>query len=376
VCARVAIVYNEPVFSRYHNRGEEAAVIGVLDAVEAVHRSLLELGYDVNQVPLAPPLKQARNQINKLEADLVFNLFEGFPGYPETEAEIPDILSRLAIPYTGCPGAALRLALDKAKTKVILKEAGIATPDFQLLLPETISAFRLTYPCIVKPVAEDASHGLSEKSVVSNFTSLKEQVELISQSYGGQALVEEFISGREFNVTIIGNANCTVLPVSEIDYLLPDGMPEILTFAAKWQSDSLYFKGTKVICPAEIGPEYQKNIKDTALKTFRRLGCRGYARVDMRQDKRGGYNVIDVNPNPDISPGTGAALQAAVAGINYTRFIENIVQLALEKADDENQYTAYGKRGQASPVKNTEQYARIQTSRGSSSPGSHRQLSA
>lgn len=376
MCARVAVVYNEPVFSRYHCRGEEAAVIGVIDSVEAVQRALLELGYDVVQIPLALPLEQARTQISKLEADLVFNLFEGFPGYPETEAEIPDILSELGMPYTGCPGAVLRLALDKAKTKVILKAAGIVTPDFQLLNRETLSLFRLTYPCIVKPVAEDASHGLSEKSVVNDFASLQEQVEQISHAYGGQSLVEEFVGGREFNVTIMGNTDYTILPVSEIDYLLPDGMPEILTFAAKWQPDSPYFKGTKVVCPAEIGPEDQKIIEDTALRTFRRLGCLGYARVDMRRDKRGRCNVIDVNPNPDISPGAGAVRQAAAAGMCYTRFIENIVQLAMEKADDEDRYTAYGGRGQASPGGNTAEYARIQASRGSSCRGSHRQLSA
>jgi D-alanine-D-alanine ligase len=342
VCARVALIYNEPVFSRYHNRGEEAAVLGVLDAVEAVHGALLELGYDVIQVPLAPPLEQAGGQLNN----------------------------------TGCPGAALRLSLDKAQTKVILKAAGIATPDFQLLNLEILPTFRLAFPCIVKPVAEDASHGLSESSVVHDFTSLKEQVKQISHAYGGQALVEEFVGGREFNVTIIGNTNCTVLPVSEIDYLLPDGMPEILTFAAKWQPDSPYFKGTKVICPAEIGPEYQENMEDIALKTFRLLGCQGYARVDMRQDKRGRYNVIDVNPNPDISPSAGAVRQAAVAGMSYRQLIEKIVQMAMEKAEHENQYTAYDRRGQAGPGENTAQYARIQAIRGSGSRGSHRQLFA
>jgi D-alanine-D-alanine ligase len=371
VCARIAIVYNEPVFSHYHRRGEEAAVLGVLDAVEAVQRALLELGYDVNQVPLAPPLEQAKKQLNELEADLVFNLFEGFPGYPETEAEIPDILSELVVPHTGCPGVALRLALDKAQTKEILKVAGIATPDYQLLDRGTLSTFRLRYPCIVKPAAEDASHGLSEKSLVNDFASLQIQVEQISLAYGGRALVEEFIDGCEFNVTIMGNRDCTVLPVSEIDYLLPDGMPKILTFAAKWQPDSPYFKGTVVICPAVIGPEGQKNIEDTALKTYGLLGCRGYARVDMRQDRQGSYNVIDVNPNPDISSSAGAVRQAAAAGMNYTRFIEKIVQLAIEKAANENRHSTYGEQRQVSPGENTASYARIQANRGGSRRGGH-----
>ena len=280
MCTRVAIVYNEPVSSRYHSKGEEAAVIGVLNAVDAVYHALLKLGYDVVRVPLALPLEQAREKLNELEVNLVFNLFEGFCGYPETEAEVADILSALGVPYTGSTGPALRLALDKVKTKVILEAAGIDTPDFQLLNPEILSAFQLSYPCIVKPRGEDASHGLTERSVIHDFASLKEQVEHISNLYSGQALVEEFIDGREFNITVLGNSKCTVLPVSEIDYLLPQGMAKILSFAAKWEPDSLAFQGTNVICPAEIEVENQERITEMGLAAFRLLGCQGYARVN------------------------------------------------------------------------------------------------
>jgi D-alanine-D-alanine ligase len=229
---RVAIVYNQPSKSRYDERGEQAAVSGVLEAVAAAQDALLKLGYGVVEVPLSPPLSRAEQRLAAIEADLVFNLFEGFAGHPETEAEIAEMLAALKIPFTGCPAGALRLGLDKAKTKALLKNAGIATPDFQLLRPETLSGFRLDYPCIVKPRREDASHGLSPESVVSDFAALEKQVSAVSRYYGGQALVERFISGREFNVSVLGGA---VLPVSEIDYSLPKGVPPMLTYAAKWQ---------------------------------------------------------------------------------------------------------------------------------------------
>ncbi len=325
----IAIVYNEPRPSRYDTFGEGQAVLSVLHSVEAVSRALLELGYQVTSVPLTP-LEPIRDKLGGLKADLVFNLFEGFCGYPDTEALVPEILSELDIPYTGCSGAVLRLALDKARAKIILKAAGIDTPDFQLLSPETVPTFRLNYPCIIKPCGEDASHGLSERSVVNDFAALKKQVEVISNSYSGGALVEKFIDGREFNVTVMGNSECTVLPFSEIAYSLPPGMPRILTFAAKWEPDSLYFQGTKVICPAEIGVKDQERFTETAVAVFQLLGCRGYARVDMRLSGAGQLNVIEVNPNPDISPGSGAVLQAEAAGMSYTKFIENIVLLALE----------------------------------------------
>jgi len=338
---RVAIVYNKPHHSRYDAANEGKAVLGVLEAVEAVHRALLELGFEVIQVPLVPPLERAKRKLRNINTDLVFNLFEGFCGSPETEAILPKILSEMGIPSTGCPASALKLGLDKAKMKVILKVAGIRTPDFQLLNPETLNWFRLNYPCIVKPRCEDASHGLSPRSVVNDFASLERQIGLVSNRYSGGAMVEEFIDGREFNATILGNFEYRALPVSEIVYSLPSGMPRILTFAAKWEPDSPYFEGTKAVCPAEVAAEERERIAETAVSAFRIIGGQGYARVDMRMDREGQVNVIEVNPNPDISPGSGAVRQAEAAGMTYTQFIEKIIQLAIYGEDNENQYPPY-----------------------------------
>jgi len=324
---RIAIVYNDPVPSRYDTAGEERAVKGVLEAVEAVRRSLLELDCEVTCLPLTPPVRRVRNILSSLDADLVFNLFEGFCGQPETETLVPEYLEGIGLPFTGCPAKALELCLDKAKVKVLLQTAGIPTPDFQLLNPETLHTFRLSYPCIVKPRSEDASHGINEASVVRDSTSLLSQLKLVSGAYGN-SLVEEFVDGREFNATVMGNSQVAVLPVSEITYSLPSEMPEILTFAAKWETDSTYFRGTQVVCPVKITAKERENISKMALAAFRLLGCRGYARVDMRMDREGRLNIIEVNPNPDISPGSGTVRQAEAAGMSYIRFIERIVRLA------------------------------------------------
>jgi D-alanine-D-alanine ligase len=328
---RVAVVYNEPVPSNYDVRGEKKAVDGVLEAVEAVNTSLIELGYDVIKVPLVPPVEQVKTVLAGRAIDLVFNLFEGFCGSPQTEAIVPEIVAELGLPCTGCSAATLMLALDKAGAKKALHEAGIATPRFQIITPETLNDFNLNYPCIVKPRGEDASHGVSENSVVRDSAGLARQVKLVTDFYGLGALVEEFIEGREFNATVLGNTQFDVLPVSEITYSLPEGMPRVLTFEAKWEPGSLYFCGTKPVCPARIPEKMRKTIADTALAVFRLLCHRGYARVDMRMDGQERLNVIEVNPNPDISPGTGAARQAAAAGMTYTEFIARIVTLAKEK---------------------------------------------
>lgn len=309
-------------------------MLGVLEEVEAVHQALAELGYPVVRVPLLPPLEQVRKTLQSLKADIVFNLFEGFEGKPETEAAVAGMLSELRLRHTGCPGPALSLALDKEKTKALLESVGIATPRHQVLSPETLASFHLSFPCIVKPRAEDASHGISEDSVVYDFASLDRQVTKVSELFGGSALVEEFVDGREFNVLVLGNNRPEVLPVSEIVYSLPPGMPRILTFAAKWQSQSLYYQHTQAHCPAEIGSELRDRIRDTALAAFRLTGCSGYARVDFRLDKEGTLKVIEMNPNPDISPSSGAARQARAAGMTYAQFIERIALLALEKPEE------------------------------------------
>lgn len=314
--------------------GEESAVVGVLEAVHAVEKSLLELQYDVVLLPLVPPYEKIKNQLVSLSADLIFNLFEGFCGQPETEALLPETAEELKIPYTGCPASVLRLALDKARAKALLKSAGIRTPDYQVLNPQTVGDFHLNFPCIVKPRSEDASHGLSEESVVHDFAALNRQVGKISEAYGGEALVEEFIDGREFNASGLGNEDCIVLPISEIEFDLPANLPRVLTFAAKWDENSPYFHATKAVCPAHITSAQRRVISQTVLKVFRLFGCRAYARVDMRMDQHGRIHVIEVNPNPDISPGTGSARQSAAAGMTYTEFIARIIQLAMEQNDE------------------------------------------
>ncbi|MBI4186634.1 MAG: ATP-grasp domain-containing protein [Chloroflexi bacterium] len=356
---RIAIAYNQPHSSRYDALGEEKAVLSVLQSVDAVHQSLVELGYEVTLAPLVPPAGEAGSKLRSLDVDLVFNLFEGFCGQADTEALVPETLAELGIPCTGCPAAVLRLALDKARVKTMLQAAGFRTPDFQLLSPATVHQFHLSYPCIVKPCSEDASHGLSPESLVNDFLALERQVKAISASYGGEALVERFIDGREFNATALGDASGTVLPISEIVYSLPPGMPRILTFAAKWESGSLYFEGTRAVCPAEVGAEEREQVAAAALGVFRLLGCCGYARVDMRLDQEGRLNILEMNPNPDISPGNGAARQAEATGMTYTQFIEKILLLAGEGNSSERQDSSHGSGRQAKPGEDITQYARV-----------------
>ncbi len=330
MCAKVAIVYNQPERSRYADMGEGAAIDGVLEGVEAVEKALVELGYNCFRIPLSPPLKHAAEIISTIKADLIFNLFEGFDGQPDTEARVAELFSKTGLPYTGCPAESLEACLDKAKVKDFLVANGIKTPRYCLLKGKPSASFDLRFPCIVKTRAEHASHGISEDSVVYNMKQLESQAAKISRLFGGDALVEEYEDGREINALIMGKSRVQVFPVSEIIYTLPEGKPRILTYAAKWEPENEYYNCSTHQCPAQIDEEVRQTAVNIVLSVFRLCIHSGYARVDFRQDSQGTLKVIDVNPNPDISPAVGAAHQAQTSGLSYNQFIEQIISIALE----------------------------------------------
>ena len=330
MCAKVAIVYNQPERSRYADMGEWAAIAGVLEEVDAVEKALVELRYDCFRVPLSPPLKHAAEIISTIKADLIFNLFEGFDGQPGTEATIAEMFAERRLPYTGCPSDAIKVCLDKIRVKDTLVANGIKTPRYCLLNSKPPASFDLRFPCIVKTRAEHASHGMSEESVVHNIKQLESQVSKISHLFGGEALVEEYEDGREINALAMGKGKVEVFPVSEIIYTLPEGKPRILTYAAKWDPENEYYNCSTHQCPAQIEEEVRQTAVDIVLSVFKLCIGSGYARVDFRQDSQGTLKVIDVNPNPDISPAVGAAHQAEIYGLSYNQFMERIISIALE----------------------------------------------
>jgi D-alanine-D-alanine ligase len=328
---KVAIIYNEPFTdSPIVDNGEEEAIIGVLEEVVAVKKALLELGHGVQKVPLRPPVESVPDALRSIQADVVFNLFEGFEDQPHSEPVVAQMMEDLGIRFTGNPSRALRLTLDKAGFKKALKKAGVNSPQSIVLTPETVDEFNLNFPCIVKPKDEDASHGLSPENVVNNMQELKTMVERVSGRFRGCALVEEFLDGREFNASVIGRDTLSLLEISEITYTLPPGLPRILTFESKWFEETDYYKGTGVCCPAEIDHDLRRTITGIVLASCRAGGCRGYARVDMRQDKDGTIKVLEVNANPDVTPELGIARQAGARGMAYNELIQRIVDLALE----------------------------------------------
>jgi D-alanine-D-alanine ligase len=353
----VTIVYNEPTGAAgarkkfvsaagelqegiVNGRSSQAVVVdlsevGVLEEVGNVRTSLMELGYEVSAFNVTDNLVELIEFLEAERPDLIFNLCESLANISIHEMHVAGIFEIVGIPYTGSPPLTMGLALNKARMKELLYYHGIATPKFVVYQnPAEVSVddFPLSFPVIVKPSMEDASIGIEVESVVDSFTALKKRVRVLFQQHDQPILVEEFIEGREVNVSILGNRRPAVLPISEIDFsTLPADHPKILTYAGKWMKGTPAYEGTKGTCPADLPPSAETKLKEIALRVYRILGCRDYARVDFRLTRNLSPYVLEINPNPDISDEAGFARSAKTSGRTYTQVIQKIVESALER---------------------------------------------
>ena len=252
----------------------------------------------------------------------------------ELEMCVAGLLELMGIPYTGSDPFALGLALNKHHVKQILRSAGIPTARAYVRFPgEKVSIPRgMRFPMIVKPARQDASLGINSHSVCHAPEHLERQIRYVHEVYGQEALVEEYLDGREFNVSVVGDQNPEVLAVQEIDFVgLPEGEPRIVSYRAKWDEESPMYNCTVPVCPANIPKRLEKRIRDLAIRSHLCVGCRDYSRVDMRTDARGSLYVLEVNPNPDISPNAGFARAARSAGYAYSDMILKISEAAMER---------------------------------------------
>ncbi len=327
---RVGILFNVPVGPKKGRDVDYLAEVEVLDQVRAVEDAVVRLGFHCELFPLRDDLEDVIKSLKARRPDVVVNLAEGYMGDSNLEMHVPSILEILGIPYTGSAPLALGMCQDKGLAKEVMKANGIPTPKHQVM-----STFEepkgLDFPLIVKPLREDASIGITQSSFVRNLAELERQVKYVNEVYGQPALVEEYVEGRELNVSILGNEKPMVLPISEIIFE-PGYEPRIVDYAAKWLKDSEEYAKTKPVCPAELSDELKQRVEEVAIKAFKALRCRDYARDDMRLEVESGTPyVLEVNPNPDVSPDAGFARSLRAAGIPFERFVEMIINFALSR---------------------------------------------
>ncbi|GAB4243832.1 MAG: ATP-grasp domain-containing protein [Deltaproteobacteria bacterium] len=265
------------------------------------------------------------------EADAVFNLSECPNLSPEKELHACALLELLRMPYTGNGPLALGIANNKALSKQLMIANGIPTPRFRLFRSDPREEPGLPYPLVVKPANEDGSAGITEDSVVTDLSGLRRQVKWLRDGFRQDAIAEEFVGGREFNVAVLGNGTEAdphrTLPPAELVYRNPRW--RLCTYESKWDSTHPSYAEIAPSCPAEIPPELAARLSEITLACARIFRLAGYARVDLRMNAEGGLFVLEVNPNPDISPDAGMARAARAAGLPYPELISEILRLGL-----------------------------------------------
>ena len=327
--ARVLIAYS-PTRLGKDRAGNPCLETHILSTVEQVEAALLEKGHRVERAALQRDVTRFLARAKRFRPHVVFNLCEHVGGDAMLEKNAVAVFELARLRFTGNGCLALALCLEKAMAKRILKVWRIATPDFMVVAPgEEVGEFPL--PAIVKPSRADGSLGISARSVVKSAQKLQARVQYVHRRFHQPALVERFIAGREFQVAMIGGTEPHVLAVAELSYAgLPKNVPRIVSYSAKWRPVSSYYRHTTPMIPSKASPKLRRALEQAAIKAYRLLGLRGYARVDFRVGRRGGPQIIEVNPNPDISSDAGMARAAAHAGLSYPDLIDRIVELALE----------------------------------------------
>jgi D-alanine-D-alanine ligase len=265
-------------------------------------------------------------QISSLDVDIVFNICEGTEGR-NRESQVPMMLELKGIPYVGADALSQGLTLDKILAKNILRANGIPTPGYiQIKNPLNMNGAALSFPLIVKPRFEGSSKGLNNDSVVKDRKSLLRQAKRIIDTYNQPALAEEFISGQEFTVAVIGNNKPKAMPVVQIEI---DG---------KLQLDELFYTfplihsdAIRYICPARISKRMQKRLQHLAIETYLVTECRDFGRVDIRVDKDKNPFVLEINPLPSLSTEDVFGVLGKYLKVGYNRMILDVLEAGLKR---------------------------------------------
>ena len=315
----VAVIYNlvEP--------GGEAVLRAVIDEVSEVRDAIEALGHRTALLRVDEGVRPFVEALDALGPDVVFNLCEGYRESSAGEIYVAGLLELLGIPYTGSGPMALGIALDKPLSKELFIARGIPTPRFAVYRTMPAALEPLAFPVILKLAAEDASVGITADNVAADEASTYRRLQELFEEYHAPVLVEEFIDGREFTVALLDGRP---LLVEEIDMHVE---PRIVGFRAKWETGSAEYQGTIPVFQPVITGEQRAEMMTLAARVCDAIGIRDYARVDFRMDARGRISVLEANPNPDISPGSGYRRSLEMVHISYSDFIVRLLDNALSR---------------------------------------------
>jgi D-alanine-D-alanine ligase len=340
---KVAVIFNEPSPEFYVKPPLtdvkkldfvpyfEFDTITPIEEYEILTKRLKEAGFRAYSLNITDDIQLLIQNLIKNKPDVIFNFVELFKENPRYEMNIVGVYELLKIPYTGAPPITLANCQNKVLAKRLFKNADLNTPDFVLIEnPTARLSHNLNFPLIVKPAFEDASVGIDNDAIVDNNAQLKKRAVYVFEHFNQPVLAEEFIKGRELNVAIMGDKEIEALPISEIDFSeMPEHLHNIVSYQAKWDPHHEAYHKTIPICPAQLPPGITAEAKQMAKKAFRLMGCRDYARVDIRLSEDNNLYVLEVNPNPDLTESAGFMRSAETAGFSYLETLKKIIEYAI-----------------------------------------------
>jgi D-alanine-D-alanine ligase len=298
-----------------------------------VTATLRKLGHDVRCIGVLDSLTELRSAIADWQPDIVFNLLEEFDGIVTYDQHVVAFLELMRQPYTGCNPRGLLLSRDKSLCKQLLTFHRIATPQFVVFrrgarfhMPR-----KLRFPLFVKSTVEDASLGIAQASVVEDAARLKERVTFVHEQVKSDALVEEYIEGRELYVGLFGNERLTRLPVWEMVFgSMPDTLAAIATRKVKWDKRYQAKYGISTHAAVDLPPAVLTALDRLSRRIYRALGMSGYARMDFRVTPQGQVYVLEANANPNLESAEDFAESARAAGTPYGELLERLMDLGLK----------------------------------------------
>ncbi|MGC9976541.1 MAG: hypothetical protein ABSC57_07515 [Syntrophales bacterium] len=301
-----------------------------LQEVANLQSALEEQGHLVTNVPVInADLSSCLNSYDPYR-HIVFNWCEEIPGVPHSEALAAETFEELDFTYTGSTPEVLRFCWHKEKVKRRLEKARVPTPRWRIYNSLDINDWNC-FPAIVKPSREHCSYGVTTDAVVTSPHELRDRIAYIIEAFRQPALVEDFIDGREFHVSLWGNGNTRMLPPAEMDFTLFDDVRDRLcTYDSKFIPGSSHYVKIGLQLPAPLNDLEHERLKKTSILAYKTLGCRDYARLDIRL-RDGIFYILDVNPNSDVSAEASMACAAEFMGYSHGEMISHIINLAAKR---------------------------------------------
>lgn len=296
-----------------------------------VRNTLKRLGHTVIPLGVHNDIEPILNVIRNEKPDLVFNMSEAFSGNRDHEPDLAALLQLMKIPFTGANPLGLSLCKDKGLTKVILGYHGLLVPKFIVAKKSrTLRSLKnFQFPAIIKPLQLESSEGISQFSYVENEKAALARIKFIHERFGVDAIVEEYIEGREVYVSVLGNEKLAVFPPRELFFKdIPENEPKFATYKSKWDAGYRKKWGIDTSWASNLPETMEKQLNEVCKKIYRLLNIQGYGRIDLRIKDNGDIYFIEANPNPSIGKNEDYALSASKAGLAYDELIAKIVSLA------------------------------------------------